>query len=412
MITIIENRNNTWFKEDALNVVIKVFFFLLSPFLSFIYSLKRINTKSSFVVFFLFALIYGLCFTVISDNSDVLETNDAAKWRFRFENTNLYTFSDYIEYCKEYFQFAGLDIRDLYFATVTYFVHLVSDNYHVFFLVVAVVYSYFQLRSFRYLVKSPAFDNSIECLMICMLFSIPTIGCISVFRFWTAAWMCVYGVFQIYYSGRKKYILLLLLLPLIHRAFFFLYFILLLNLTYRYNKWWKYIYFFSIIFSGLSVSIVRDATGYMPSFLTGMIDSYTEESTAELYSPTKFFLTNIAVIYINLLFVLIMIKERKNMKTELSNVFNFTLVYLSIVNFVMTIPSLGVRFSVLSYSFIAFLWLNTMGTKNNYSFLIYLMPLFMVRAVYGAFHVFTKFQDPQFYYTNPIELVYLYLTVK
>ena len=53
-----------------------------------------------------------------------------------------------------------------------------------------------------------------------------------------------------------------------------------------------------------------------------------------------------------------------------------------------------------------------MGTKNNYSFLIYLMPLFMVRAVYGAFHVFTKFQDPQFYYTNPIELVYLYLTVK
>ena len=248
MITIIENRNNTWFKEDALNVVIKVFFFLLSPFLSFIYSLKRINTKSSFVVFFLFALIYGLCFTVISDNSDVLETNDAAKWRFRFENTNLYTFSDYIEYCKEYFQFAGLDIRDLYFATVTYFVHLVSDNYHVFFLVVAVVYSYFQLRSFRYLVKSPAFDNSIECLMICMLFSIPTIGCISVFRFWTAAWMCVYGVFQIYYSGRKKYILLLLLLPLIHRAFFFLYFILLLNLTYRYNKWWKYIYFFSIIF--------------------------------------------------------------------------------------------------------------------------------------------------------------------
>ena len=84
-------KENTWLKEDSMDIVIKIMTFMISPFISFLYSLKRINTRSSFVVFFLFALIYGLCFTVIADNLDVWEHNDAAKWRFRFENTNIYT---------------------------------------------------------------------------------------------------------------------------------------------------------------------------------------------------------------------------------------------------------------------------------------------------------------------------------
>ena len=86
---MIEAYKKSWQKEDVLDVSMKVVAFLISPFLSFIYSLRRINTRSSFLVFFLFALMYGLCFTVVADNLSIYETADAARWRFRFENTYL-----------------------------------------------------------------------------------------------------------------------------------------------------------------------------------------------------------------------------------------------------------------------------------------------------------------------------------
>ena len=89
-------KNSSWNKEIQSDVSVKVISFLISPFLSFLYSLRRINTKSSYVVFFLFALFYGLCYTVLADEGNVIESSDAAKWRARFEETDLNTWEDYV----------------------------------------------------------------------------------------------------------------------------------------------------------------------------------------------------------------------------------------------------------------------------------------------------------------------------
>lgn len=398
-------KKNTWLKEDSMDTMIKIVTFIMSPFISFLYSLKRINTKSSFIVFFLFALIYGLCFTVIADNMDVWEHNDAAKWRFRFENTKMFTISDYVDFCSDYFLFIGTEINDLYFVTLSFVVHFVSDNYHVFFMSAALVFSYFQLKSFRFLVDSPAFDNSIVCLMICMLFSLNTIANISVLRFATAAWMCVYGVLQILYNRKVVYLVLLFVLPLIHRAFFFMYPVFLLTFFLRDKSFWKYLYFFSVLFSGFSIYIIRDATNYLPSFLSGMIEAYTVETTFERNSLTKTFLNSINIIYDNVLFMLIMNTTRTYLPEKVKSMYQFTLIFMSIVNFVMPVPSLGGRFATISEVFIAFLWLNIMGTKNKYNILIYLMPVFLIRKLYIVSITLMKFQDVSILYTNPFTLI-------
>ncbi len=405
MYTTENKAYNGWLKEDFYDLVAKIITFLISPFLSFIYSLKRMNSKSSFLVFFLFALFYGMCFSIIADNLDVWESNDAAKYRYRFENTKIYTINDYIDYCKEYFLFVGADVHDIYFATVTYFVHLFSDNYHVFFMTVACVFSFFQLKSLRYIIKSSEFDNGIQCFLLCVLFSLNTIAGICAFRFWTAAWICVYCIFRLYYDGKRKYLIILLLLPLVHRSFFFFDIILLLSLTCKYEKMWKTLYFFSFLFSGISVYIMRDATQYLPSIFSHMIEGYTEETIYETYSVTKQFLTSLSTIYVNLLF-LILFWKKNEISSNILGLARFTLVYLTIINFVFPIPSLGERFIVLSYSLVAFLWLNIMGTKNKYNLLIYLMPLFMGRRLYLDFYMLTKYQSVSFFYTNPIELIY------
>jgi hypothetical protein len=61
-----------WQKENNHDKTIKIILFVFFPFLSFFYSLKRLNTKSSFVVFYLFAILFGMAFTVpISPTAEI-----------------------------------------------------------------------------------------------------------------------------------------------------------------------------------------------------------------------------------------------------------------------------------------------------------------------------------------------------
>jgi len=118
-----------------------------------------------------------------------------------------------------------------------------------------------------------------------------------------------------------------------------------------------------------------------------------------------------SVIYVNALFILIMNASKTDLPANIKPLYQFALVFISIANFVMPIPALGGRFFSIAGVFIAFLWLNIMGIRSKYNFLIYLMPLFMVRSFYMAFYRnFTRFQDLSFFYTNPIELIYSHLS--
>lgn len=393
-----------WQKEDNTGIAIKIVLFFVSPFLSFLYSLRRMNTRSSYTVFFLFALFYGLCFTVAADTESVLDMSDAAKWRQRFENTNIYTIRDFLLYCAGYFTFAGEGISDLYFATVTFFVHQFSDNYHVFFFVLALVFIFFQLKSLRFLTSNPQFNNGFACLLLCALFTVNNISNIGGMRFWTAAWIGVYSLLELYINKRRGFLVVLFLLPLIHRGFFFLYPVLLLSLSYKWKGLWTIAYYLSFALSAVSVYIIRDATSYLPSFLTNMIEAYSENTVSEQYSFTKMFLTTLAQFYINVLFIVIMRKRPRQLPQDMDRLYSFTLVFLTIVNFVMPIPSLGVRFIVVCYSLIALLWISFLG-HARYSILIYLMPLFMVRVFYVEIAQILRFQDLSFFFTNPITLL-------
>lgn len=402
------NVKSGWLKEDKVDIATKVALFLISPFISFLYSLRRINTKSSFVFFFLFALLYGLCFTVVADTTSIFETSDAARWRYRFENIPIRSFDDYIVFCSEYFRYEGTDVRDIYFGSVSFFVHSFTDNYHVFFFMIALVFSFFQLKSFRFMTSSSSFDNTIVCLFLCALFTRNCIANISGVRYWSAAWICIYGLFQYFYSEKRQYLLLLLCTPLVHRSFFFLYPILLLS-TFNNEKVWKYIFFISCVSSSLSTYIIRDATPYLPAFLTYMVEAYTEKSTVEIFSFTKLFLTNIAMIYIDILFFLIILRAKKIMSKNVYRMYQFTLIFISIVNFVMPVPSLGVRFFVIAEALVAFLWLNVMGTRSKYNWLIYLMPLFLVRQFFIEGFSIIRYQEMDFFLKNPFSLIITYL---
>lgn len=46
----------TWQKENNHDIILKLVLFLISPFFAFVYSLRTMRTRSSYVVYFLFAI--------------------------------------------------------------------------------------------------------------------------------------------------------------------------------------------------------------------------------------------------------------------------------------------------------------------------------------------------------------------
>ena len=73
-----------WQSENGVDVIAKAFVFIISPFLSFIVSIKSIKTRSSFFIFYLFALFYGMGFITESGKSETAR-NDGAVFRALFE---------------------------------------------------------------------------------------------------------------------------------------------------------------------------------------------------------------------------------------------------------------------------------------------------------------------------------------
>ena len=135
-----------------------------------------------------------------------------------------------------------------------------------------------------------------------------------------------------------------------------------------------------------------------------MVEAYSQNDITESYSFTKLFLMFLAQIYVNILFVVMMNNRPKVLPESTERLYKFTLVFITIVNFIIPVPSLGGRFVVLCYSLVAVLWLNIIGL-SRYNYLIYLMPVFMIRKIYVGLNLFLYFQAPSFFFTNPFTLL-------
>src|SRR5690554_5318278 len=87
-------------KEEKTDKALKIILFLMSPFVAALYALRNIKTKSSFVVFFLFTVFFGMSFTVNLGKTEDSRF-DGASYREKFER--------YIYYYNESDFFTSLD---------------------------------------------------------------------------------------------------------------------------------------------------------------------------------------------------------------------------------------------------------------------------------------------------------------
>lgn len=406
----------TWQKETNREKAIKLILFLISPFVAFLYSLRSIKTRSSYNIFFLTAIFFGMSFTV---NNVMINKKsfDGVGYRIDFENAKHTTPLEYYNGLQDFLKL-NEGKKDYYFDTLSFFLSRITDNYHVLFMIAALVFVFFSMKSFKFFIKENKFDTSVASYILAYLFMIIQIFEINGLRFYTAAWIAIYALFQIFGRGEKRYFLLILITPFFHGSYWiFIAVVVVAYLLMRFEKVWIVAFVASFFAGNIAVEILQNVSDKLPVFVQRMIEGYTDKYYLEqFYAVGTGFswvpkLFSIMVrIYINLM-VYLFIKNsaviKGNLKTK--KLYLFILVYMTFVNLTMSVPSLGERYINLAYPIIAYIWLiNFKGVK--YERFLYAMPVIYSFAIYNKiFTHYLQVLELDFFIGSPLWLIYRYL---
>lgn len=396
----------------------KIIIFIISPFLAFLYSLKNMNTKSSFAVFFGFAICFGMAFSVQSYESlsNTEAGIDAGRYRLEFERSANMSSAEFYRDLNTYFDFDEGD-KDFYYISMVYIVSRFTHNYHWLFMAFAVVFAFFQLKALKFLVEEEHWRNGLFCIILAAFFTWNQIFNINAMRFYTAAWITVYAVFQIFLNGRKRYFMLLAITPFFHTSFFLIAgFIIVAFIVKRFEWFWIILLIISFFSSTVFAEYINMSADYLPDFLAKTVRSYTD--TERLYSDITFsgsgfwwipmMFNKLYRIYTNTLIVLFIINRNIIKKTKCKNLYLFAIIFMTFINFSMPIPALGIRSIVMIYPIISYIWLSCFGTRK-YNWLIYIFPLIWTWQIMTYFNYYSTVIDLSFLVSSPIYMIAKYL---
>lgn len=366
-----------WAKEKHNDLILKFGLFIINPIISFLYSCKKANTKSSFVVFTLFSMV--LCLSITTPEIRDEDFNfDSIAYRFEFEDYVGESSSYFINNFNDYLSFTGKS--DFYADFIYFVVSRFTGNYHIMFFVVGIVFTVFQLKSLKILMSNINYRNNKVTLIILFLFTINQIFNVNAFRFYTALWVATYSILSFFIEKKRVSILYLLFTPLIHGSFFVLvvfFFISLLLISYY--KLILIIFISSFLISSVSVLFFNYILDFLPDSLYLKYFTYlSEDYMARINSEGTGFiwvtkgLEKIIHLTINAVSILLCL-YKKNIKYSRSNsLFKFYIILLSFVNMTLIIPSLGSRFMILLMPIVAYILLDCLSTSKYYTKVVYL----------------------------------------
>ena len=401
-----------WQRERDDDLVIKILLFLISPFCGLVYSFYRIRTKSSFIILFLFAIVYGFSMIVESSlyMSDATYYLDGNHHRADFEQYVSMTYENFVDMILHPFENGE---RDIYHVIMKFLVSRFTSNYHVFFCCISMVFMAFSLKSLKYFIKELPSKLNFICYVLLFLFLNIQIFQINGVRFYTAAWIAIYAILQIYISKDRKYLLLLAVTPLVHSAFWVLLLLVIIkSFTGNFSLLWKILFLTSFFASELFTNFISSNINVLP-------DSFSEWGAFYLNTQTQlgdggrfysvFGMLSRYCIYF-LIFLLIRISNKLEGKTQ--SIFIFLIILATFSSAAQAISNLGGRFFSLLIPIFAYVCIvnYTIILANYGKKFFYLIPIcFFYSFFYYMPSLYMKVLEPCFFYASPIYLFNRYL---
>ncbi|MDR1005506.1 MAG: EpsG family protein [Bacteroidales bacterium] len=366
------------------DMAIKLAMFIVCPVLSFFYSLRNAWSKSSYAIFFLFALLFGIAFTIPQD-----VYFDSVSYVKQFEdivrNNDISHIID--NYGKED------SVKDIYTYVVCYIVSLFSSNYHVLFFVYAAVFAFFMLKSLKFLTDQKVFSNNLLCFLLMVMFIMQnSIFNINGVRWCTAGWIACYALLEIILNNNKRYIILLCATPLVHLSFGIVIIVFAAYLLLK--KRFTLLYVLLILSFGYSsigsllLATIKDS--FAPQFVSKYFGSYLIEGGYEnMYFKRGYNITEMLymrdwpIVFANIC-LFFFISKRKSMNKENQKFFAFILVFMILTNLIVRVGDAGYRQLRIIYPLIAILWLKVFEGKKYNNIIYVLMPIALSYRIYQS----------------------------
>ncbi len=386
----------------------KIIYSLIFPFISSLTAIKNIKSQSSILIIFTFFLLFGLSFNPVNEKADSYRYAQEFRSFVKKPDKNFKIIID--KYLGET-SIGEEKIKDIYVYTMYYLSSKIGgDNIHILFFLFALVFAIFYILSLKFIIYNKNFQYCTAAYILLFLFLYSNnIFNINGVRFWTASWVAVYITFKIIIDQRKKWIWCLLILPLIHIGFsaYIIIFIIGYLLKGRTNLMYK-IFVISLFLGQLGFIILDSIKEFLPVLLQNMIWNYTESQTAqnalngEGEATYSIILTSLPRYYELLLLFIIGFNRKKLSPTPMTG---FTLAFFSIVNIFSVIPSFGVRFFVVGYPFIIYLWVNSLPFLKKYKYILEFTPIVYAYVMFRWIRSIITVTPISLYYSNYFDIV-------
>ena len=393
-------------EEDKIKLILS----FLYPFGAYIYAFKNIGSKTSLIVLYIFYLFYGWTFTpknVAADSYRYAEDFYNAQTQYSRDGIR-----GIIEEWRNEDEVVDSETeRDLFVPITNYCLSKVTDNVHILFLFYAALFGGFMVLSLRYVVTQPTFKNDIAGLVLVFifLFSNPIFN-INGIRFFLAGWIATYAVFKIFKEKKYIYLLLLFSTYFVHVAYS-IYIVLALSAFVVSHfrvvvKCLPALFFVSFFISSFAAELINSFESYFPPIIQRMISSYLDEhyvaERANMIAGYARVLNSLPRILWNVMLVLIILNKHKELCSN--KIYVITLILFSFSNFMIAVPSVGVRFIQLCVPFVVYLWIQTMTDTKWHEYIKYVPVLYAYKLLYW-FRSTVSISDPFLYLTNSVHLI-------
>lgn len=398
--------------------------FLISPVIGMFAALPSLHTKAS-------RLLLGCCFVVLGFSMVIPEYEnedfnfDSVRYRQMFEdvadNPNLTFALVFVNYL------INGDSEDLLAPILFYFVGKCTYNYHILFGVIAVIFSFFMIKTLRYFVDEPNYNFSILCLVLLFLFTSNQILNINAFRFYIAMWVVMYGVFKVYIDHKKWFLILIALSPMIHASCLVLYPIFLLAWILRNHA--KLLYsgvVICLLLSPLIFALIEVFVQLLPENLSSHFESYLDpeyihhinKGGSGMIWIVRIFETSVLLLINAIVYFFARHYTDSIALSKCKNLYILLLVITAFTNITILVPSLGSRYIMYTLPLIAYIFLVCFAGNRKYNIWAYTVGgafiaffLFLPWNIYQipCLRFYTKLWDADVLYQSPIILFFKYV---
>ncbi len=324
--------------------------FLFWPLLAFILALRYYHLREAKIIVYLFFVFFGATFYLGNP------TFDSFGLFQEFQLIANRPFGEFWTILSGLYTETRADMAQPF---ILFSVSRLGNNQFLIFGALAAVFGWFYLRGIN-MVFSPSVKQNVNAFIFFLYFlSIVPIFRINGFRFWTAAWVFFYGAYNVVQSRDMRFFIFSLLSILFHFSFIFPNVILIAwFLLGNRNKAYTMLLVISILIPELFWPQIQSVAAFFGGTIEAKFNVYTNPEYGEkilaMRQSLRWFM-NMAGwgIFYYTLFMLFYLKSRYEKILEnirLNNLFSFSLLFLSAVNFTRYIPSMG-RFMTIFYLF-------------------------------------------------------------